>query len=68
MKNPDEKVKIVFQLVKRKAYEVSDYCMYQRQSMVTVYRLAVQAAAFFFSFPTWSLWLPRPDTDSLRIN
>ena len=40
MKNPDEKVKIVFQLVKRKAYEVSDYCMYQRQSMVTVYRLA----------------------------
>ena len=29
MKNPDEK-----------AYEVSDYCMYQRQSMVTVYRLA----------------------------
>ena len=40
MKNPDEKVKIVFQLVKRKAFEVSDYCMYQRQSMVTVYRLA----------------------------
>ena len=36
MKNPNEKVKIVFQLVKRKACEVSDYCIYQRQSMVTV--------------------------------
>ena len=39
-KNPDEKIKIVFQSVKWKAYEVSDYCMYQRQSMVTVSRLA----------------------------
>ena len=36
MKNPNEKVKIVFRLVKRKACEVSDYCIYQRQSMVTV--------------------------------
>ena len=26
------------------------------------------ACIFFFAFPTWSLWLPPPDTGSLRIN
>ena len=57
MKNPDKKVNIVFQLVKRKACEVSNSYMDQRQSMVAVYPGQV---AFFFLLPHMARMVSTP--------
>ena len=49
MKNPDEKVNIVFQLVKRKACEVSDSYVYGPKA-VNGY-CVTWSASFFFLLP-----------------